>query len=274
MLRQACGRLAASTAGTVSRRLFSSATADKVYLVLGANSGVGSHLCSKLLASGSKLAVACRNPDSMAQLVQKLHAAGGSGDNLMSSQVDVTDPAQIEACVKEVLAKYGRVDGAVNCAGSIVLKPGHLTSEDEFNETLRINLNSSFSLLRSIARPMMKQKEGSIVFCSSAVAKLGLANHEAIAAAKAGVAGLALSAASTYSRYNVRVNVVSPGLTDTGIAARITGNEAALKASLAMHPLGKLGAPADVADAIFFLLGQSNITGQNLSVDGGLGSLK
>jgi len=109
--------------------------------------------------------------------VQKLHAAGGSGDNLMSSQVDVTDPAQIEACVKEVatsphvdeappkdttivllsreiyplcqvLAKYGRVDGAVNCAGSIVLKPGHLTSEDEFNETLRINLNSSFSLLR------------------------------------------------------------------------------------------------------------------------------
>ncbi|KAJ1484561.1 hypothetical protein T484DRAFT_1796770 [Baffinella frigidus] len=146
----------------------------KVYLVLGANGGIGSDLCKRLLGGGGKVAVACRNETSMAQLVenlrasggteenvmssQKLRASGGTDENVMSSQVDVTDPAQIEACVKAVLAKYGRVDGAVNCAGSIVLKPGHLTSEDEFNETLRVNLNSSFSLLRSVARPMMKQK--------------------------------------------------------------------------------------------------------------------
>jgi 3-oxoacyl-[acyl-carrier protein] reductase len=84
-----------------------------------------------------------------------------------------------------VLEKFGRIDGAANCAGSIILKPAHSTTEEEFSQTIATNLNSSFSLLRCLARPMMKQKSGSIVFCSSAVAKIGLSNHEAIAAAKA-----------------------------------------------------------------------------------------
>ncbi len=92
--------------------------------------------------------------------------------------------AEVEACVASVLDKYGRIDGAANCAGSIILKPAHSTTEEEFSQTIATNLNSSFSLMRCLARPMMKQKSGSIVFCSSAVAKIGLSNHEAIAAAK------------------------------------------------------------------------------------------
>ena len=95
-----------------------------------------------------------------------------------------TDSAQVESCVASVLEKFGRIDGAANCAGSIILKPAHSTTEEEFSQTIATNLNSSFSLLRCLARPMMKQKSGSIVFCSSAVAKIGLSNHEAIAAAK------------------------------------------------------------------------------------------
>lgn len=243
--------------------------------MLGANGGIGMSLCKRILADPqTNLVVACRNPESMKALVEALSPIPSTADRIMSVQVDATKPDQVEACVKAVLDKHKRIDGAANCVGSIVLKPGHLTTEAEFQETIMTNLNSSFTLLRCLARPMMKEKNGSIVFCSSAVASIGIPNHEAIAAAKAGVVGLAKSAASTYARYNIRVNTVAPGLTDTGIAKRITSNEAALKASTAMHPLGRIAQPDDVAAAIHFLLTHEYITGQNLAVDGGLGSLK
>lgn len=250
-----------------------------MYLVVGANGGIGSNLTEQLLLCGEtvNVAVACRSADSMAKLVQKISegpAGKAAADRILQIKLDATVPAEVEACVASVLDKYGRIDGAANCAGSIILKPAHSTTEEEFSQTIATNLNSSFSLMRCLARPMMKQKSGSIVFCSSAVAKIGLSNHEAIAAAKAGVAGLALSAAATYAKFGIRVNVVSPGLTDTKIASRITGNEAALKASVAMHPFGRIAQPDEVASAVLFLLRHPYITGQVLGVDGGLSSLK
>lgn len=111
---------------------------------------------------------------------------------------------------------------------------------------------------------------------SSAAARIGLANHEAVAAAKAGVVGLARSAAATYASRGVRVNVVSPGLVRTPLAERIVSNDAALRASQAMHALGRIGEPDDVARVLEFLLdpAQSWITGQDYGVDGGLGTLR
>jgi len=101
-------------------------------------------------------------------------------------------------------------------------------------------------------------------------------NHEAIAATKAGVAGLALSAAATYARYNIRVNCVAPGLTRTPLTQALTKNEAALKLSAALHPLGRIGEPDEVASAIRWFLSpeQSWVTGQMLAVDGGLSSVQ
>jgi NAD(P)-dependent dehydrogenase (short-subunit alcohol dehydrogenase family) len=117
---------------------------------------------------------------------------------------------------------------------------------------------------------------GSIVLVSSAAARLGLANHEAIAAAKAGIIGLTLSSAATYAARGIRVNCVAPGLTRTPMTARLTQNEATLKASTAMHALGRIGEPDDVAGAIDWLLGPESswITGQVLGVDGGLASVR
>ena len=123
---------------------------------------------------------------------------------------------------------------------------------------------------------MMRSRGGSIVLMASAVAQRGMINHEAIAAAKAGVVGLALSAAATYARYNIRVNCVAPGLTRTPLTASLTQNELTLKASAALHPLGRIGEPEEVASAIRWFLSpeQSWVTGQVLAVDGGLSSLQ
>ena len=117
---------------------------------------------------------------------------------------------------------------------------------------------------------------GSIVLVSSAAARVGLPNQEAIAAAKAGVIGLTLSAAATYASRGVRVNCVAPGLVRTPLTARITANESSLKASIAMHALGRVGEPADVAGAIDWLLGPESswVTGQVLGVDGGLATVR
>jgi NAD(P)-dependent dehydrogenase (short-subunit alcohol dehydrogenase family) len=117
---------------------------------------------------------------------------------------------------------------------------------------------------------------GSVVLVSSAAARLGLANHEAIAAAKAGVIGLTLSAAATYAPKGIRVNAVAPGLVRTPLTARVTGSEPALNASTSLHALGRIGEPDEVAGAIAWLLdpAQSWITGQVLGVDGGLATVR
>ena len=111
---------------------------------------------------------------------------------------------------------------------------------------------------------------------SSCAAGVGLANHEAIAAAKGGVEALVRSAAATYAGAGIRFNAVAPGLVATPMARKITENEGALKASVAMHPLGRIGRPEEVASAIAFLLGPQSAwtTGQVLGVDGGLARVK
>lgn len=204
---------------------------------------------------------------------------GRNGDKLaaicadVNAQYVVTDLTNLEN-VEAGVQSFGPIDGIVNCAGSILLKPTHITTEAEFQQTLDTNLKTAFIALRPGVKNM--PNGGAIVLISTAAARMGYANHEAIAAAKAGVIGLALSAAATYAARNIRVNCVAPGLVDTPLASRITGNEAALKASAAMHALGRIGNPEDIASMIKFLLDPANswITGQVFGVDGGLGTLR
>jgi NAD(P)-dependent dehydrogenase (short-subunit alcohol dehydrogenase family) len=189
--------------------------------------------------------------------------------------LDATDIDQVEAAVQRAASEFGRFDGIANCVGSLLLKPAHLTSASEWNQTLATNLTSAFAAVRAGVRGL-GNNPGSIVLVSSAAGRVGLANHEAIAAAKAGILGLTLSAAASYGNRQIRVNCVAPGLVETPLTSRITGNEASLKASQSMHALGRIGHPSDVARAIAFLLDPANswITGQVLGVDGGLGTLR
>jgi NAD(P)-dependent dehydrogenase (short-subunit alcohol dehydrogenase family) len=237
------------------------------YLVFGASGGIGSILCRRLAARGARLVVAARNRDKLERLADELGA--------VACPVDATRLEEVDACVERALQANGRLDGVANCIGSLLLKPAHTTSEAEWQAALATNLTTAFAVVRAGARAMT-DAGGSIVLVSSAAARVGLANHEAIAAAKAGVIGLALSAAATYAVRGIRVNCVAPGLVATPMTSRLTGNETSLKASTAMHALGRIGEPADVAAAIEWLLSpeQSWVTGQVLGIDGGLASVR
>ena len=241
---------------------------EPVYLVLGASGGIGSALCRQLMSRGARLALAARDSSRLEALAAEL--GGGSVHAL-----DATSADEVQRAVDEVRAAHGRLDGVVNSVGSILLKSAHRTSPDEWRDTLAANLDTAFAAVRA-GTSAMRKTGGSIVLLSSAAAQTGLTNHDAIAAAKAGVVGLALSAAASYASQGVRVNVVSPGLVRTPLSEHLTKNPASEKASLAMHPLGRLGEPEDVARAIAWLLDseQSWVTGQVLAVDGGLGSIR
>jgi NAD(P)-dependent dehydrogenase (short-subunit alcohol dehydrogenase family) len=169
----------------------------------------------------------------------------------------------------------GYINVAINLAGSVLLKPMHLTTQAEWEKTVRTNLTTAAGLVHCCV-PRMFAKGGSIVLMSSAAATVGLQNHEAIAASKAGIDGLVRSAATTYASKRIRINSVAPGLVKTPLTERIWSTARSAEASLSMHPIGRFGEPEDVARAILWLASpeQSWVTGQTLGVDGGLGSLK
>ncbi len=238
-----------------------------IYLVLGATGAVGSALSRRLAARGGRVVVAGRRLDALEALADEI--AG------VPFQVDARDFEQVAEVFDEAGRLPGVMTGVANCVGSILLKPAHLTSATELEETIATNLYSAFATVRSAARAL-RRTGGSVVLVSSAAASIGLPNHEAIAAAKAGVEGLVRSAAASYAPAGIRFNAVAPGLVDSAMSQRIVSSPQALRASLALHPLGRVGKPEEIAALIDWLLGPESdwVTGQIWGADGGLATLK
>ena len=240
-----------------------------VYVILGGTGGIGSAVARKLVADGARVALAARNSERLEQMANDL---GGATTGVL----EATKTDEVEDFVRSVAGANDGIDGIVNCVGSILLKAAHQTSDEEWRQTISANLDTAFATVRAGAKVMGRTGGGSIVLMASAAAQVGLPSHEAIAAAKAGVIGLARSAAATYAGKGIRVNAVAPGLVDTPMSAGITGNEMMLKASTAMHPLGRIGKPEEVASVITWLLSDtaSWVTGQVIGVDGGLSTVR
>jgi NAD(P)-dependent dehydrogenase (short-subunit alcohol dehydrogenase family) len=239
-----------------------------VYFIVGAAGGVGRALTARLVAKGAEVVAVGRNEDRLASLAQETGAC--------PLVLDARSVEGIAQGMATTVQRFGRLDGAVNLAGSILLKSAGQTSEAEWDEVLATNLKTAFAVVRGAAPVLAQAGGGSIVLMSSVAARVGLMNHEAIAAAKAGVVGLTLAAAATYAPKNVRINAIAPGLVDTPLAGRILSHEASRRASEAMHPLGRVGNPVQIASAISWLLDaeQDWVTGQVMGIDGGLGSLR
>jgi len=222
-----------------------------------------------VIAASSAIGLAC---------VDRLRAAGHDVFTTARDRARIEPDAIVDArdfdAVDEVFRRAGAVDGVVNCAGSLLLRAAHLTSREQFDETIGASLTTAFATVRAAGRHMTSG--GSVVLVSSAAARQGLPNHDAIAAAKAGIIGLVLSAAATYAPNRLRVNAIAPGLIASPLTAGLVGNDASRKVSEAMHALGRIGTPDDAARAIAFLLDPENdwITGQVLGIDGGLGSVR
>lgn len=238
------------------------------FLIPGGAGGIGSEVARRVVAQGGKVTLFGRRAEPLNHLAAEL-----GPDNAIAVPGDAGVFADLEAAVGSAREAFGRIDGLAHCVGSIRLKALHLTTPEEFTETLHTNLTTAFLACRAILPALREQGSGSIVLVSTVAASQGLHNHEIIAAPKAGLEGLVRASAMTYARQGIRFNAVAPGLTETPLAANLLRNEAARSFSEGLHPLGRVGQPSDIAAAIAFLLGPDSswITGQTLGVDGGLG---
>ncbi|MGZ3304992.1 MAG: SDR family NAD(P)-dependent oxidoreductase [Asticcacaulis sp.] len=224
------------------------------FLIIAAGSAIGQAVVRLLVDAGHSVYTTARDGSKI------------SPDALL----DATDFDAVE----QVFQAAGDISGVVNCCGSLLLKSAGQTTRAQYDEVIAASLTTAFATIRAAGRTM--RGGGSVVLISSAAAMEGLANHEAIAAAKAGLIGLTLSAAASYATTNLRVNAVAPGLVQSPLTAALVASETGRKVSEGMHALGRIGTPDDVARAIVFLLDPANdwITGQVLAVDGGLSSVR
>ena len=253
-----------------SINLFKGVTMDdstRTFLVIGGYGGIGSEVSRQLSDVKANLVIGGRNTTDGNALASDIGAK--------FEYVDATNERDVEECMKAVIDHYGQIDGVVNSVGSMLLKPSHVTSEQEWSDILKTNLTSAFITIKIAVKYMSNKGGGSIVLSSSVCGRLGMPNHDAVAAAKAGIIGLTLSSAASYAARNIRVNCVAPGLIDTPLTSKLTSNKTSLEVSNKMHPLGRIGNAEDVASAIVWLLDPKNswLTGQVIGVDGGLGSM-
>jgi 3-oxoacyl-[acyl-carrier protein] reductase len=237
-------------------------------VITGATGAVGRALARALDRQENHLVLVARDAVALENL-------SGSLKNANTLFVlDLLDAAAVETALQQAKETVGQLDGLAHCVGSTLLKSLHQTSAAEWHEQMDINFGSAFNFLKPFVTLALRGKyPASAVLCSSVVAHSGFPNHEAIAAAKGAVAALAQSAAATYADKKIRVNVVAPGLTRSNMTQRFYATPEAETRASAMNPMGRIGEPDDIAQAIAFLLSPqaSWITGQTIGLDGGQG---
>lgn len=229
-------------------------------LVVGGSSGIGLALVRRLKTAGNTVTVWSRScTPELENIIGEKHHTVDATQSLADQDAVVPSP----------------LHGVAYCPGSITLLPFPRLKESRFQSDFNINFLGAVRVLQ-VCIPAFSSEGGSVVLFSTVAARIGLAYHASVAAAKSAVEGLARSLAAEYASKSIRFNVVAPSLTDTPLAGRLLSTDEKRKQGAKRHPLGRVGAPGDIAGAAAFLLSQESdwITGQVLSADGGLSSVR
>ncbi len=242
----------------------------KVALVTGATSGIGRETAVLFAKAGAKVVVSGRRELEGNETVELIRAAGGDG---FFVKTDVSKASEVDALVQKAVEKFGRLDVAFNNAGTEgVWVPIVRQSEQDWDRTIAINLKGVWLCLKYEIRQMLKQGSGgAIVNMASVTGLVGGGGAAAYSASKHGVIGLTKSAALETARSRIRVNAVCPGVIETPMEQRLFGAPAANKFAIGLHPIGRFGRPAEIAEAVVWMCSgrASFMTGQSLVLDGG-----
>ena len=244
---------------------------DKVCIVTGAARGIGAAIAKKLGEHGAHIAFTYVSDSSAEKASNLEERLKGLGVKAKAYKSNAGDFAQCEALVNDVIKEFGKIDVCVNNAGiskdNLLLR---MTAE-QWEDVIKVNLNSVFYMTKQVLRPMMKAKSGSIINMSSVIGLMGNAGQASYAASKAGILGFTKSVAKELGSRNVRCNAIAPGFVETDMTSYLKEGEQADKYKAGI-PLGRFGTTEDIANVCLFLASDlsSYVTGQVLSVDGGL----
>lgn len=241
---------------------------DKVAIVTGASKGIGEAVSLALAGEGADLVLASRSIKEEDRVVGEIKRMGR---RVLVRQVDVGDFSQVSGMVESALEEFGHIDVLFNNAG--IYKPAMLwkMSPEQWGEVLRINLSGAFYCLQAVAKPMIEQKQGSIINVTSSAGLVGTIGQINYTAAKGGVYAMTKSAAKELARYNIRVNTIAP-MAETDMTQVIASDPKFKAKYLERIPLGRFGQPEEIGPAVVFLAADdsSYITGQTLCIDGGM----
>jgi len=231
----------------------------KNVVIVGGTSGIGKTIVKRLLDAGADVLNLSRSNDDNSDNPALHHQTFDA----------VADPFPADALPE-------KIDGLVYCPGSIRLRPFARLRDEEFEADFRLNVLGAVKSIQACL-PKMKKAEGvaSIVLFSTVAVQTGMPFHASVAAAKGAIEGMTRSLAAELAP-RIRVNTVAPSLTDTPLAGGLLADDKRRQAAAERHPLGRIGETADIAQAVLFLLGDSGgwVTGQIISVDGGIGSTR
>ncbi|MEJ0026321.1 MAG: glucose 1-dehydrogenase [Rhizomicrobium sp.] len=242
---------------------------DKVALVTGATQGLGLAIAAGFVAEGAKVVLVSRSPEKGRVAVESLKKAGG---DCVYVQADVAKATDVERLVASTLDRYGRLDCTVNNAAIEAQRPFIDWTEEEWDETIDINLKGVWLCMKYSIKQMLKQGAGSIVNVSSIAGVRGFPLHAPYVASKHGVLGLTRSASMEYAKQGIRVNTVCPGIFMTPMLEKgFVDNPENSNLAASLTQMGRIGRPEELASAVLWLCSEqaSFTTGITIAVDGG-----